>query len=40
MKLVLPASPHGEKPDPLQDPSYALQSLLFARGERQPAEAA
>lgn len=32
MKLLLPAGDHGEKPDPLNDPSYALLAPLFARG--------
>jgi SnoaL-like domain len=35
MKMVLPAEDHGDKPDPIQDPSHsALASALFARGAR------
>jgi SnoaL-like domain len=36
IKMVLPADDHGEKPDPIQDPSYsALASALFVRGARR-----
>lgn len=32
MKLLQPAADHGDKPVPVNDPSYALLAPLFARG--------